>query len=140
MTDLLDLFPPGTTQADDGTIVIGGCRLDDIADRFGTPAYVVDEAALRARARELRDELARVWPRSRVAFASKAFPAMAMYRLAADEGLKVDVAGGGELVLALTAGVDPQEIVLHGNAKTHAELVMAVEARIGSVVVDNSDD
>jgi diaminopimelate decarboxylase len=138
--DLLDLFPASTTRADDGTIVVGGCRLDELADRYGTPAYVIDEASLRARARELRGELARVWPRSRVAFASKSFPAQAMYRLAADEGLKIDVAGGGELVLALTAGVDPKEIVLHGNAKTPAELVMAVEARIGTVVVDNSDD
>jgi diaminopimelate decarboxylase len=138
--DLLDLFPPGTSRADDGTLVVGGCRLDEIADRYGTPAYVVDEGSLRARARELRDELARVWPRSRVAFASKSFPAKAMYRLASDEGLKVDVAGGGELVLALAAGVDPHEIVLHGNAKTDAEMVMAVEARIGTVVVDNSDD
>jgi diaminopimelate decarboxylase len=138
--DLLELFPPGTTRADDGTIVVGGCRLDEIAQRYGTPAYVVDEGSLRARARELRDELARVWPRSRVAFASKSFPAKAMYRLAADEGLVIDVAGGGELVLALAAGVDPRDVVLHGNAKTDAEMVMAVEARIGTVVVDNSDD
>jgi len=138
--DLLGLFPPGTRRADDGTLLVGGCRLDDLAERFGTPAYVVDETALRARAGELRDELARVWPRSRVAFASKSFPAKAMYRLAADEGLKIDVAGGGELVLALAAGVDPHEIVLHGNAKTDAELLMAVEARIGTVVIDHTDD
>jgi diaminopimelate decarboxylase len=139
-TDLLDLFPPGATRAEDGTIVVGGCRLDEIAERYGTPAYVVDEGSLRARARELREELARVWPRSRVAFASKSFPAKAMYRLAADEGLKIDVAGGGELVLALAAGADAHDIVLHGNAKSDAEMLMAVEARIGTVVVDNSDD
>ncbi len=138
--ELLGLFPPGTTRDTDGTIMVGGCRLDDLAERFGTPAYVVDEAALRDRARELRTELARAWPRSRVAYASKSFPAKAMYRLAADEGLKIDVAGGGELVLALAAGVDPHEIVLHGNAKTDAEMLMAVEARIGTVVVDNTDD
>ncbi len=137
---LLELFPPGTTLAADGTLVVGGCRLDDLAEQFGTPVYVVDEGALRARARELRDELARVWPSSRVAFASKSFPAKAAYRLVADEGLKVDVAGGGELVLALAAGVSPHDIVLHGNAKTDAELELAVRSGVGTVVVDNADD
>ena len=137
---LLELFPPGTTIDPDGTLVVGGCRLDALAERFGTPLYVYDEGALRARARELRDEFARVWPKSRVAFASKSFPAKAAYRLVADEGLKVDVAGGGELVLALAAGVAPHDLVLHGNAKTDAELELAVRSGIGTVVVDNGDD
>jgi diaminopimelate decarboxylase len=137
---LLELFPPGTTRDPDGTIVVGGCRLDNLARQFGTPLYVVDEGALRARAREFRDEFARVWPRSRVAFASKSFPAKAAYRLVTDEGLKVDVAGGGELVLALAAGVPPHELVMHGNAKTDAELELAVRNGVGTVVVDNSDD
>jgi len=137
---LLGLFPPGTTVAHDGVLVVGGCRLDELAERFGTPAYVVDEGALRARVREFRDELTGRWPRSQVTFASKSFPCTAAYRLMAEEGVGVDVAGGGELVMALRAGVPPADLVLHGNAKSDAELELAVRSGVGTVVVDGFDD
>jgi diaminopimelate decarboxylase len=137
---VLALFPPGTTVADDGTLVVGGCRLDAIAEQVGTPAYVVDESGLRARAREFRDTLSAAWPRSRVAFASKAFPCVAAYRVMAEEGLAVDVAGGGEVMLALAAGVPPTDLVLHGNAKSEAELALALRSGVGTVVVDNADE
>ncbi|MEU2925812.1 diaminopimelate decarboxylase [Streptomyces sp. NPDC007251] len=137
---LLGLFPPDTALADDGSLVIGGCAVTDLAERFGTPALIVDEAALRARARRYADGLAARWTNSRVAFASKAFPCTAVYRLLAEEGLSIDVAGGGELALALAAGVDPARLVVHGNAKTEAELRMAVEAGAGLIVIDNFDD
>ena len=101
---------------------------------------VVAETALRARAREYRDELAARWPRSRVVFASKAFPCTAVQRVMVEEGLGLDVAGGGEIVTALKAGVDPALLVLHGNAKSDEEIAMAVEHGIGLVVVDNGDD
>jgi diaminopimelate decarboxylase len=73
-------------------------------------------------------------------FASKAFPCTAIYRLMASEGIGVDVAGAGELIMALAGGVDPALIVMHGNAKTPAELRMAVDARVGLIVIDNTDD
>jgi len=73
-------------------------------------------------------------------FASKSFPCLAAYKLLAAEGLSIDVAGAGELVMALAAGVAPDRIYLHGNAKTTAELTMALEAGVGYVVVDNFDD
>ena len=101
---------------------------------------VVAEAALRARAREYRDELAARWPRSRVVFASKAFPCTAVQRVMVEEGLGLDVAGGGEILTALKAGVDPALLVLHGNAKSDEEIALAVEHGIGLVVVDNADD
>ncbi|TGB15881.1 diaminopimelate decarboxylase [Streptomyces sp. MZ04] len=137
---LLGLFPPGAALAEDGGLVIGGCRATDLAERFGTPALIVDEAALRDRARRYARGLAARWSPSRVAFASKAFPCTAVYRLLADEGLSIDVASGGELTLALAGGVDPASLVVHGNAKTDAELRMAVEAGAGLVVIDNFDD
>ncbi|GAA0423352.1 diaminopimelate decarboxylase [Leifsonia naganoensis] len=137
---ILDLFPAGAAVDPDGTLTIAGCRVDDLARDFGTPAIVVDEASLRARAREYRDALTTRWPNARVVFASKAFPATAVQRLMVEEGLGLDVAGGGELLSALRAGVDPALIVMHGNAKTTEELRIAVEARIGLVVVDNEDD
>src|SRR6187200_240640 len=140
MSPLLELFPLGSATDADGMLVIGGCRVDDLATEFGTPVLVVAEEALRARAREYADELSSRWPNSRAVFASKAFPCTAVQRVMVDEGLGLDVAGGGEILTALKAGVDPALVVLHGNAKTAEEIDMAVEARVGLVVVDNSDD
>ncbi|CAM5497164.1 diaminopimelate decarboxylase [Leifsonia shinshuensis] len=137
---LLDLFPAGAAVDPDGALVIAGCRVDDLAREFGTPAIVVDEAALRARAREYRTALTSRRPNARVVFASKAFPATAVQRVMVEEGLGLDVAGGGEILSALRAGVDPALVVMHGNAKTTEELRIAVEAGIGLVVVDNEDD
>ena len=140
MADLLSLFPPGSARDDDGMLTLGGCRADALAEEFGTPVLVVDEPALRARAREYRTELAARWPRSRVVFASKAFPATAVQRVMVEEGLGLDVAGGGEIITALKAGIDPALIVHHGNAKTDEEIALAVEHGVGLVVVDNADD
>src|SRR4051812_7413266 len=140
MSDLVDLFPPGAAVAEGGDLVVGGCRLRDLAAEFGTPAYVVDEGALRARAREYRDELAARWEDSLAIFASKAFPCTAGLRAVAQEGLGCDVAGAGELVHAVAAGVDPARIYLHGNAKTDDDLERAIDAGVGTVVIDNLDD
>ena len=138
--DLLELFPHGTVLDDDGVLVIGGCRLTDLAATYGTPTYVVDEAALRRQARRYVDGLRARRPASHVAFASKSFPCTAVYRLMAEEGLALDVAGGGELVMALASGADPASIVMHGNAKTDDELRQVLAAGVGTIVVDNFDD
>jgi diaminopimelate decarboxylase len=137
---LLKLFPAGSAVDADGTLLVGGCRADDLAAEFGTPALIVSEPALRARAREYVTELRARWPRSRAVFASKAFPATAIQRVMVEEGLGLDVAGGGEILTALKAGVDPSLIVHHGNAKTDEEIALAVEHGVGLVVVDNADD
>src|SRR5436190_14851207 len=137
---VLSLFPPGSTLEADGMLSVGGCRADDLAREFGTPVLVVAERALRERAREYRSELASRWPRSRVVFASKAFPCTAVQRVMVQEGLGLDVAGAGEIVTALKAGADPAGLILHGNAKTGEEIAMAVEHGLGLVVVDNADD
>lgn len=139
-TGILGLFPPGSRVDEDGTLMVGGCRLDAIAGEFGTPVLVVDSDALRHRAREYLTEFRTRWPRSDVAFASKAFPCTAVQRLMSEEGLHLDVAGGGEIVTALAAGADPARMVLHGNAKTDEELELAVGRGVGLVVVDNADD
>ncbi|WP_167102581.1 diaminopimelate decarboxylase [Mycobacterium sp. DL592] len=138
--EVLGLFPPGSALDDDGTITVGGCRLDELAAEFGTPVMVVDEDALRAKAREYLAAFRGLWPRSDVAFASKAFPCTAIQRVMSEEGLHLDVAGGGEIVTALSAGADPARMLLHGNAKTDEELELAVANGVGLVVVDNFDD
>ncbi len=139
-TELLGLFPPGARVDADGELVIGGCRLADLAAEWGTPLYVIDEAGVRAQVRRFRRALDTAWPNARMVFASKAFPSTPMYRLMAEEGIGVDVAGPGELAMALAGGVDPARIVMHGNAKTTAELRRAVDAGVGLIVIDNTDD
>ncbi len=134
-----DLMPPGTRVVD-GRLVLGGRYASELADTFDTPALIIDEAALRARARRYADGLRSRWPNSRVVWASKSLPCTAIYRIMGAEGLGVDVAGGGELVMALAGGVDPARLVLHGNAKTDTELTMALEAGVGTIVIDNLDD
>jgi diaminopimelate decarboxylase len=138
--ELVGLFPPGTRLADDGMLVVSGCRLDEVARDHGTPVLVVAEQAVRQRARGYQAGLGARWPDSQVVFASKAFPCTAVQRVMVDEGLWIDVAGGGEIVTALAAGADPATLVLHGNAKTTEEIQLAVEAGVGTVVVDNFDD
>jgi diaminopimelate decarboxylase len=138
--DLLGLFPPGTVLEGDGTLTVGGCRLDDVAEKFGTPAIVVSEDALRQRARDYLAAFRGRWPRCDVAFASKSFPCTAVQRVMVEEGLHLDVAGGGEILTALKAGADPAKLVLHGNAKSDEELELAVKHGVGLVVVDNFDD
>ncbi|MEW1777915.1 diaminopimelate decarboxylase [Streptomyces sp. NPDC086777] len=138
--ELVGLFPPGTTQDATGALVLGGVPAAKLAETYGTPALVVDEASIRARARRYADGLAARWPNSRATFASKAFPCTAVNRLLAEEGLGIDVASGGELALALAAGADPAGLVVHGNAKTEEELRLAVDAGAGTIVIDNFDD
>src|SRR3954471_17098610 len=135
---LLSLFPPGSSLRPDGMLSLEGCRANALASEFGTPVLVVADPALRAG--EYADELAARRPRSRVVFASKAFPCTAVQRVMVEEGLGLDVAGGGEIVTALKAGADPALLVLHGNAKGDDEIAMVAEHGIGLVVVDNGDD
>jgi diaminopimelate decarboxylase len=106
-----------------------------LADECGTPLFVYDEAHLRARCREAVE----AWG-SGVAYATKAFLCKAMAHLAVEEGMDLDVATGGELHVALAAGVDPTRITVHGNNKSEAELARAVEVGVGRIVVDSFDE
>jgi diaminopimelate decarboxylase len=111
-----------------------------LVSTFGTPALIIDESALRDRARRYQDGLRSRWPNSDVIWASKSLPLTSVFRLLGEEGLGVDVAGGGELIMALAAGINPSKIVMHGNAKTDEEIEMAVKAGVGTIVIDNFDD
>jgi diaminopimelate decarboxylase len=132
---------PRDSSVADGVLSVGGCDARELAREFGTPAYVVAEDDLRSRARLFKEALARdhVGP-GEVVFASKAFPCTAVLRVFAEEGLGCDVASGGELHLALRAGFAPERLYLHGNAKSEAELEMALEAEVGTVVIDNEQE
>jgi diaminopimelate decarboxylase len=139
-TGLSHVFPLGTAVNADGRLELGGCDAVALARQFGTPAYVVVEDDLRARAKQFMEAVAARHDDFDVLFASKAFPCTAVYRVLAEEGLSCDVASGGELHLALKAGFDSARIYLHGNAKSHAELEEAVDAGVGHIVLDSFDD
>jgi diaminopimelate decarboxylase len=134
------VFPAGSRVDERGRIEIAGCDLVELAAEFGTPAYVYSEDDLRARARQTVAAFAERTDSFAVLYASKAFPCTAAYRLFAEEGLSCDVASGGELHLALGAGFDPERIYMHGNNKTEAELLAALEAGVGHLIVDSLDE
>jgi diaminopimelate decarboxylase len=140
-TALSSTFPLGSRLNERGRLEVGGCDTIELAREFGTPAYVVAEDDLRARARAFVEAGREAGHRDlHVVFASKAFPCSAVLALFAQEGLSCDVASGGELHLALTAGFQPERIVVHGNAKSEAELRMALRHRVGVIVIDNLDE
>jgi diaminopimelate decarboxylase len=143
------VFPLGSRINERGRLELGGCDTIELAREFGTPAYVVAEDDLRARARAFLQagrqamqagEEAGGGAQLHVVFASKAFPCTAVLSVFAQEGLWCDVASGGELQLALNAGFAPERLVLHGNAKSEAELRMALRERVGLIVIDNLDE
>jgi diaminopimelate decarboxylase len=129
------LLPDSAEVGADGQLLVGGCDLAELAEEFGTPLFVYDEAQLRARCREAVDAFG-----DGVAYATKAFLCRAMAKLAHEEGMHLDVASGGELAVALSAGVPAERIVLHGNNKSDDELIAAREAGVGRIVVDSFDE
>ncbi len=134
------VYPTGSRVNERGRLEIGGCDAVELVREFGSPAYIVAEDDLRARARSFIDALAARHDDFDVLFASKAFPCTAVYRLLAEEGLACDVASGGELFLALRGGFDPARIYFHGNAKSAAELREALAAGVGHIVIDSLDE
>lgn len=136
----LSLYPEGTRLDDRGRLLIGGCAVADLAEQYGTPAYLIDEGALRRRARDYVRAFRERHEDSLVLFASKSFPSASVIGVVADEGCGVDTAAAGELRLALAAGADPSRAVFHGNAKTDEDIRAAIEARVRYLVVDNLDD
>lgn len=127
---------PDTAAIDPaGGLTVGGLSLTDLAAEFGTPLFVYDESHLRARCREAVAAFG-----DGAAYATKAFLCRAMARLAAEEGMRLDVASGGELHTVLSAGVPAQRCVMHGNNKSSDELRMALTAGVGAVVLDCSEE
>jgi diaminopimelate decarboxylase len=129
------LLSDNAQVGDDGVLRVAGVGLLELASRYGTPLFVYDEDHVRARCREARS----AWGDG-VAYATKAFLCKAMARLAHAEGMFLDVSTGGELHVALSAGVAPKRIVLHGNNKDEAELETGVHIGVGRIVVDSFDE
>jgi diaminopimelate decarboxylase len=125
-----------TAQKVGGHLVVGGVAIPELVANVSTPAYVLDEADLRARARAFRDAFAGY----DVYYAGKAFLCTTVARWVAEEGLSLDVCSDGELTVALRAGFDPAHLGYHGNTKTEVELMRAVAEGVGRIVVDSFDE
>ena len=136
------LWPASTTRNTAGELMIGGLSATDLASEFGTPLYVIDEADARTRAAELRRvferEFARVGTTVGIYYAGKAFLSMQMARWMADAGLNIDICSGGELAVALAAGVEPGRLGFHGNNKSLAEIDEATRIGLGAIVIDSA--
>lgn len=129
------LLPDSASVGPGGELFVAGCSTLDLAQRYGTPLFVYDESHLRSRCRQARA----VFDEGAV-YAGKAFLNLAMARLAHEEGMRIDVATGGELFVALSAGVPGERLVMHGNNKSLEELAEAAQAGVGRLVVDSFDE
>ncbi|MFI5478602.1 diaminopimelate decarboxylase [Streptomyces rubiginosohelvolus] len=134
--DDLTVWPASTARLPQGHLSVGGVSLAELADRFGTPAYVLDEDEIRARCRTYRA----AFPQADVVYAAKAFLSRAMVRWIEEEGLGLDVCSAGELELAHAAGFPPERMVLHGNAKSPRDIELALRVGVGRIVVDSPSE
>lgn len=130
-------WPVTTNRNADGELEIGRISVVALAREYGTPLYIFDEETLRSRARMIREIFAAAYPASRVVYAGKAYLSPMLARILADEGLGLDVVSGGEIVAGLAAGIDPAEMIFHGNNKSRRELEEAVDAGVGLIALDN---
>ena len=135
------VWPAGASRGADGAVRVAGVDLRALAAELGTPAYVLDEADFRSRARSFREGFERAFAtigtHVDVYYAGKAFLCTAVARWAHEEGLRIDTSTGGELAVALRAGIPGADIGLHGNNKSDAEIARALEAGVGRIVIDS---
>ncbi|MEU8778933.1 diaminopimelate decarboxylase [Streptomyces sp. NPDC048606] len=134
--DDLSVWPASARRLPQGGLAVGGVSLAEIADRFDTPVYVLDEGEVRARCRTYRD----AFPDADVLYAAKAFLSRAMVRWIDEEGLGLDVCSAGELELAVTAGFPAERVLLHGNAKSPHDVEAALRLGVGRIVIDSPSE
>jgi diaminopimelate decarboxylase len=120
-----------------GHLEIGGCDATALAERFGTPLYVVDEALIRQNCRDYIKSFGSYYPGTKIAFAGKALLVTAICRILDQEGMYLDVVSAGEIHTAFKAAFPMERVYFHGNYKSDAELQMALDLGIGRIVVDN---
>ncbi|MCS5669644.1 MAG: diaminopimelate decarboxylase [Dehalococcoidia bacterium] len=132
-----NVFPDSSEIDAQGELVLGGCKVSDLADEYGTPVYVLDEDTLRGRCRSFIDEFRKLYPATNVSYACKAYINPALAKLFQEEGMGFDVVSGGELATTINAQIPMNEVYFHGNNKTPQELSEALDHSIGWVVVDS---
>ena len=133
----LALFPPTAEINEKNHLAIGGCDAAALAEEFGTPLYIFDEVTLRQKCAEFRDEFGRRYQDTAIVYACKAFVNRALALLFKEEGLGLDVVSGGELSIARSVDFPMEKVYFHGNNKSAEELGMALEYKVGRIVIDN---
>ena len=123
-----------------GHLTISGCDTVLLKEQYGTPLYVIDENTVRLNCKKFISAMDKYFKGGRVNYASKALNNKAILKIVASEGLGIDVVSGGELYTALSAGISPNKIELHGNSKTEEEIIMAVENQIYCIIADGFDE
>jgi diaminopimelate decarboxylase len=135
------IWSSNTLRNPSGELEVAGISVSTLAAEFGTPVFVVDEDHARNRAEAVRtafeEAMSSVGAKAKVYYAGKAFLCTEVVRWVSEAGLNVDVASGGELAVALAAGLDPARIGLHGNNKSQAEIERAVDLGVGTIVIDS---
>ncbi|MCX8453673.1 diaminopimelate decarboxylase [Paenarthrobacter ureafaciens] len=135
------VWPQGTSRTEGGELALSGLRVSELADRFGTPAYILSEDHFRSRARAFRDAFTAAFEPLcggvDVYYAGKSFLCVEVAKWVKEEGLRLDTCSGGELALAARAGIDGSELGLHGNNKSDAEIDRALDMGVGRIVVDS---
>ncbi len=134
------IWPRSADRSPEGSLVIGGCDVRDLAVEFGTPLWVVDETDVRERAAEYKAAYDHGDHPFDVFYASKAFLTVAIARWVYEAGLGIDVASGGELAVAMRAGIPGERIVMHGNNKSRAEITTALQYGLHLLVCDSLDE
>ncbi|MFI6822119.1 diaminopimelate decarboxylase [Micromonospora sp. NPDC050187] len=130
------LWPRNVARGADGALTVAGLDVRTVAAEYGTPVYVLDEDDLRSRCRDFRSAFAD----EDVYYAGKAFLCRAVVRMIAEEGMFLDVCTGGELAVALAAGMPAERIGFHGNNKSVSELTRALDAGVGRIILDSFDE
>ena len=138
------VWPRTASRDANGVISIGGLSLPDLAERYGTPLYLIDEADVRARARAYREAFgeafAAIGTQADVYYAGKAFLTSHIARWVSEEGLRLDICSGGELAVAKKAGVPGRNLGLHGNNKSVSEIEAALDYGVGRIIVDSFEE
>lgn len=127
----------GTMEFNNGSLQIGGCNLDFLAKKYGTPLMIIDEALVRDNCRKYHEALKDYVKSYRLFYASKAFLSMGFCRIIEEEGFHLDVVSGGELYQAMAGDFPASKIALHGNNKSYQVLMEAINCGVASIVVDN---
>ena len=135
-----NISPLSTEINENGKLVIGGCVLSELAKKYGTPLYVLDELSLRTACRAYKKALKKHYPEASLPlYASKANSSLAISSLISNEGFGLDAVSEGELITALKGGVQGDKIVFHGNNKSDKELELAYKNDV-IIVLDNYHD
>lgn len=133
-------LPDGMSINSKNHITINNYDVCELASKYGTPLYIMNEELIRKNCRAFKSTLNRCYEKNKILFASKAFSCLYMYKILNEENIGADVVSGGELYTAIKAGFNPENLYFHGNCKTDEEIKLAISENVGRIVIDNIEE